>query len=142
MLCFGCHVVPLQVHRYIVLDIDICKAIGVGQVLVSRQFQAYLSTEPVRQQLAKSSGSNFDADSTPVLIKYDNEYKAVFGMIKAAEVGAIWGGVGGVFFCGGGNRCTDACTNFTPVATKHHHKYKAACGVVKTARWVVLRAKT
>lgn len=69
------------------MDVDICVATGIDESRVSTEIQTYLQTERLRQQLAAASKGSFDADSTPVLLKHSKEYKAVFGMVKTAQVG-------------------------------------------------------
>lgn len=79
--------VHTQAHRYFVLDIDVCLRLRLREGAVSRQLQGHLEAERDRLRAAAESRGAFGADATPVLIKHEAEYKAVFGVIRTAEVG-------------------------------------------------------
>jgi hypothetical protein len=53
---------------------------------VSQQLQTHLESERDRLAFAAASGGRFSADATPVLLKHEDEYKAVFGVIRTPEV--------------------------------------------------------
>lgn len=76
-----------QAHRYFVLDIDVCLRLRLGAGRVSRQLQSHLEAERDRLRAAAESRGGYGADATPVLVKHEAEYKAVFGVIRTAEVG-------------------------------------------------------